>query len=153
MDIRGAKQSQISNLTRYMIMKQTTPSITPHASQELDGVQSKTRAAAQTIKDYTFAQKAACVEKMQSEMAGINRDLDQIAAKIERSSAAFKAEAQPKLQALCDQMARFNKQLDAAMRATESTWEDVKAGSRTACNELKDGFQQARQWVSDKIAP
>ena len=134
-------------------MKQTTPAITPTASQRQDKVQTETTAAAQDMKDYTFAQKAAFVEKMKGQMAEINRDLDQIAAKIERSSTAFKAEAQPKRQALCDQVARLNKQIEAAISATESTWEDVKAGSRTAYHELKDGFHHARQWVSDKIAP
>lgn len=105
------------------------------------------------MKDYTFAQKAAFVEKMRGQMAEINRDLDQIAAKIEKSSAAIKAEAQPKHQALRDQTAKLHQQLDAVMSATEATWDDVKAGSRTAYIELKDGFHQARQWVSDRIAP
>jgi hypothetical protein len=45
------------------------------------------------------------------------------------------------------------KQLDEARNATESTWGDVKAGFRKGYSELKDGFQNARQWVSDKIAP
>ncbi|MGA2177243.1 MAG: hypothetical protein ABSH38_19890 [Verrucomicrobiota bacterium] len=134
-------------------MKQTTPAITPPASQQLDEVKTKTKAAVQDMKDYTFAQKAAFVEKMRGQMAEINRDLDQIAAKIEKSSAAIKAEAQPKHQALRDQTAKLHQQLDAVMSATEATWDDVKAGSRTAYIELKDGFHQARQWVSDRIAP
>ena len=29
----------------------------------------------------------------------------------------------------------------------------MKAASKKGYNELKDGFNQARQWVSDKIAP
>jgi hypothetical protein len=37
--------------------------------------------------------------------------------------------------------------------ATESTWESVKSGTRKAYEALKEGFQQSRQWVSDKIAP
>ena len=64
-----------------------------------------------------------------------------------------KAEAKPKLQALREQTAKLNKQLDEAKNATESTWNDVKAGVKKGWGELKDGFQQARQWVSEKIAP
>jgi len=45
------------------------------------------------------------------------------------------------------------KQLDEARNATKSTWGDVKAGFKKGYSELKDGFQQARQWVSDKVAP
>jgi cytochrome c556 len=122
-------------------------------SQKLDKVQEKTAEAAQDMKDYTFAQKAEFTEKMRIQLAEINKDMDQLSAKIDKSSDAVKAEAKPKLQSLRDQAARFNTQLDAAKNATESTWDSVKAGSKKAYAELKDGFQQARQWVSDKIAP
>jgi len=122
-------------------------------SEQLDKVQTETKEAAQDMKDYTVAQKAEFVAKMQGQLDEINRDLDQLAAKIEKASDAAKAEAQPKLQALRDQTARLTKQLDEAKNATESTWDDVKAGFSKGYSELKDGFQQARQWVSDKIAP
>ena len=52
-------------------------------SQQIDKVQEKTAEAAQDMKDYTFAQKAEFVEKMQGQLAELNRDLDQLAAKIE----------------------------------------------------------------------
>ena len=90
---------------------------------------------------------------MRSQLVEISNDLDQLAAKIEKSSDAAKAEAQPKLQALREHADKLNKQLDVAKNATESTWDGVKASSRKAYDELKDGFNQARQWVSEKIAP
>jgi DNA anti-recombination protein RmuC len=122
-------------------------------SQQLDKAQAETKQAAQDMKDYTYAQKTEFVEKMQGQLAEINRDLDQLSAKIEKANDAAKAEAKPKLQALRDQADKLNQQLDKAKNATESTWDDIKDGSKKAFNELKDGFQQARQWVSDKIAP
>jgi len=122
-------------------------------SQQLDKVQEKTAEAAQEMKDYTFAQKAEYAEKMQSQLTEINKDLDQLAVKIEKSSDAAKAEAKPKLQALREKADQLGKQLDEAKNATESTWDSVKAGSKKAYAELKDGFNQARQWVSEKIAP
>src|SRR6185295_18580601 len=115
-------------------------------SQKLDKVQAKTAEAAQDMKDYTFAQKAEFTEKMQSELAAINKDLDQLAAKIEKSSDAVKAEAQPKLQGLREQTTKLGKQLEDVKNATESTWDTVKEASKKAYSELKDGFQQARQW-------
>ena len=120
---------------------------------QLDKVKTETKETAQDIKDYTFAQKAEFTEKMQSQLAEINKDLDNLSAKIEKSSEAAKAEAKPKLQALRDQTARLTRQLDVAKSATESTWNDVKAGFKKGYGELKDGFQQARQWVSEKIKP
>ena len=105
------------------------------------------------MKDYTYAQKAQFVEKMQTELTALNRDLDQLATRIEKSSDAFKAEAKPKFQALRDQTAQLNKRLDEVKNATESTWDSVKNGFKKAYESSKDGFQQARLWVSEKIAP
>jgi methyl-accepting chemotaxis protein len=122
-------------------------------SQQIDKVQEKTAEAAQDMKDYTFAEKAEFVKQMQGQLDSLNRDLDQLAATIEKSSDAVKAEAKPKLQALRDQAAQLNKQLDEARNATESTWDSVKSGTKKAYDALKEGFQQSRQWLSDKIAP
>jgi cytochrome c556 len=120
---------------------------------QLDKVKKETKEAAQDMKDYAYTQKSEFVDKMQSQLAEINRDLEQLSAKIEKSSDAAKAEAKPKVQALRDQAAKLNKQLDRARSATESTWDDVKTGFKKGYSEFKEGFQQARQWVSDKIAP
>ena len=122
-------------------------------SQQIDKVKTETKQAAQDMKDYTFAQKAEFVAAMQGQLDALNKDIDQLAAKIDSSSDAVKAEAKPKLQALRDQAAQLNKQLDDAKNATESTWDSVKAGFTKAYEATKDGFNQARQWVSDKIAP
>jgi cytochrome c556 len=122
-------------------------------SEQLDKVQAETKQAAQDMKDYTYAQKSAFVETMQSQLAALNRDLDQLAAKLEKSSDAVKTEAKPKLQALRDQTSQLNKKLDQVKNATESTWDSVKGGFKTAYASSRDGFNQARQWVSDKVAP
>jgi hypothetical protein len=90
---------------------------------------------------------------LKGQLAGINQELDELAARIEKSSDAVKAEARPKLQALRDQADKLKAKIDEAGNATESTWDSVKAGSKEAYANLKDGFQQARQWVSEKIAP
>jgi chromosome segregation ATPase len=122
-------------------------------SQQMDKVQTETKQAAQDMKDYTFAQKDEFVKTMQGQLDALNKDLDELSAKIDSSSDAVKAEAKPKLQALRDQAAQLNKQLDDAKNATESTWDSVKAGFSKAYDATKDGFNQARQWLSDKIAP
>jgi cytochrome c556 len=125
----------------------------PTTSQQIDKVQAETKQTAQDMKDYTYAEKAVFVETMQAQLAALNRDLDQLADKVEKASDAVKAEAKPKLQALREQTAQLNKQLDEARNATESTWDSVKGGFKKAYEASKEGFQQARQWVSDKIAP
>lgn len=122
-------------------------------SQKIEKLQIETKAAAQELKDYTFAQKTEFTDKMRVQLAEINLELDQLAAKIEKSSDAAKAEARPKLQALREKADQLKKQLDEAGNATESTWETVKATSKKGYAELKEGFTQARQWMSEKIAP
>jgi ABC-type transporter Mla subunit MlaD len=125
----------------------------PTTSEQMDKVKTETANAAQDMKDYTYAQKAEFVAKMQGQLDALNKDLDQLSAKIDSSSDAVKAEAKPKLQALRDQTAQLTKQLDSAKDATESTWDSVKATSQKAFDSVKEGFQKSRQWLSDKIQP
>jgi DNA anti-recombination protein RmuC len=122
-------------------------------AQQLDQVQAETKQAVQDLKDYTFAQKTEFTASMQAQLAEINLELDQLAAKIENSSDAAKAEAKPRLQALREKADALGKQLEKTKDATEPTWESVKAGSKQAYGELKDGFTEVRQWLSEKIAP
>ena len=120
---------------------------------QIDKVAKEAKDVAQDMKDYAYAQKAEFLALSETQIAEINKDLEKLSTKVESASDAAKAEAKPKLEALRMQVDKLNKQLDVAKAATESTWSDVKSGVRKGYGELKDGFQQARQWVSDKIAP
>jgi ABC-type transporter Mla subunit MlaD len=122
------------------------------ASQQIEKIKAETKEAAQSMKDYTYAQKAEFVEKMQTSLTDINRDLEQLSAKVEKSAATAKAEAKPKLDALREQTAKLTKQLDEAKNAPESAWDTVKSGVRKGYDELKDGFKQASDWVGSKIS-
>ena len=133
--------------------KESSDGLPKSTSAQLAQAGQDTKEAAEEVKEYAYAQKAEFVTKMQAQLAVINRDLDQLSVKIEKANDAAKAEAKPKLEALREQIALLKKQLDEAGNATESTWDSVKAGSRKAYDGLKTGFQQARQWASEKIAP
>ena len=122
-------------------------------AQDFEKLKKESKAATQDMKDYTFAQKEEFTEKMQGQLTEINKDLEQLSAKIEKASDSAKAEAKPKLQALREQTAKLTKQLELAKGATESTWNDVKIGFKKGYGELKEGFHQAHQWISEKIAP
>jgi chromosome segregation ATPase len=125
----------------------------PNVSTRIETLQAETRETTQSMKDYTYAEKAEFTAKMQGQLAAINKELDDLAIRIGKSSDSVKADATPKFRALRTQADKLARQLDGARDATESTWDDVKSGTRKAYDELTDGFQQARQWVSDKIAP
>ena len=122
-------------------------------SQQIDTVKTETKQAASDMKDYTFAEKDEFVKYMQGQLTTLNADLDKLAAKIDSSSDDIKAEAKPKLQALRDQAAKLNQQLADDSNATASTWDSVKAGTKKAYDAMAASFADARQWVSDKIAP
>jgi chromosome segregation ATPase len=122
-------------------------------SQQMDKVQADTTQAAQDMKDYTYAQKAEFVKSMQAQLDTLNQDIDTLSAKIDGSSDAVKADAKPKLQALRDQAAQLKVQLADVQNATESTWDSVKAGTKSAYASCAKGVVDARQWLSDKIAP
>jgi len=123
------------------------------ASQQLEKIESETKDALQEMQDYTFSQRSEFTAKMRVQLAEIKSDLDQLEAKIEKTSDAAKAEAKTKLKALREQESQLNKQMDDVADATESTWDDVKMGAKEAYHALKDGFQQSRQWLSEKAAP
>jgi len=60
-------------------------------SQQIDKVQAKTEEAAHEMKDYTFAQKAEFTAKMQSQLTELNRELDQLGARVDHDRVLFDA--------------------------------------------------------------
>ncbi len=123
------------------------------ASIQRDKMKEETKEAIDATKDYAYAQKADYAAKVRAELAELNKELDQLSAKIEGSSASAKAEAKVKLQEVREKMARLGEKLDGVQSATESTWDEVKSGVKKGYDDVKDSFNQARQWLSEKIAP
>jgi chromosome segregation ATPase len=143
----------VALLSVAAIATSCSPSDNASTDKQIDKVKAETKAVAQDVKDYTFAQRAAFTENMKIQMNQINKDIDELDANLEKASDAVKAEAKPKLQALRDQEAQLSKQLEAIKDANETTWGEFKSGANKALDGLKEGFKQSRQWVSDKIAP
>lgn len=129
----------------------------PEASRDtagqLDKMKQETKEAITATKDYAYAQRSEYAAKIRAELAVLNLELDQLSAKMENSSAAAKAEAKAKLQGLREQVSRLNEKLDGVQAATESSWDQIKDGVKQGYEEVKDSFKQARQWLSEKIAP
>ena len=123
------------------------------AATRVDATEDQAKEAALDIQGYSFAQKAEFTETMRRHLAGFADDLDQLSAQVDKSTGAIQAEARVKLAELRAQSAKLGGNLDGARDATESTWADVKAAFRTGQLELKENVRQARQWLSDKLAP
>jgi len=122
------------------------------AAAQLDRAKKETKEAIDATRDYAYAQRADYAAKIRAELAELNKEIDRLSAKAESSSASARAEAKGKLQEVREKLARLSEKLDGVPSATESTWEDVKSGVRKGYDEVKDAFDQARRWVSEKIA-
>ena len=123
------------------------------AALQLGKAKAATVEAAQAMADYTYARKAEFVAKMNKNLGVLQDDLNLLAAKVDDSGGAVKADAKAKLEVVREKWAKTKQQLDQAENATESTWNDVKSGFGESYAALKDSFDTTRQWLSQKIAP
>ncbi len=98
-------------------------------------------------------EKSAFVTAMKRELAILNGELDEFAAKAEQAGASVKAEAQPQIEAMRQRAARLNQRIDEAAEVSEANWQTFRSDVATTYEASKAEVQQARQWLSDKIAP
>ena len=133
--------------------KPSTDDSTKTAADQLDKVKTETKEAAKSMKNYAYAEKAEFIAAMKAQLAKINKDMDELDARMEKASDAVKADAKPKIQALRDEASELGRKLDEAGNATESTWDAIKQGTQNTWDALEKDFQKSRQWLSDKIAP
>jgi Arc/MetJ family transcription regulator len=123
------------------------------AAAQLDKAKLETKEAAQSMREYAYAEKAEFVNKMKKELVDIQGELDRLGAKVDRASGAAKADAKVKLATVREKWTQTKQQLDRAETATASNWDEVKNGFKQSYADLKNSFEKTRQWLSDKIAP
>ena len=123
------------------------------AAVQLDEAKEKTKEAAQAVQDYTYAQKAEFVDKMKQQLLDMQEEMDRLSAKVDKTREEVKADAKTRLEAARAKWALAKKQLDKAVDATESTWDDVKAAFQDAYHGLEESFEKTRDWLSEKIEP
>ena len=120
---------------------------------QLEEVRTSAKDAASDLSAYTYTQKEQFVSSMEAQLVKMENSLEKLSASIADSSVAVKAEAEPKLAALRVRMAALEKQLESVKRADASTWEMVKTTTGQAYDDLKESFNDTRQWLSDKLDP
>jgi DNA anti-recombination protein RmuC len=125
----------------------------PTVSQQVKKVQADTKQAADDLSAFTHAQKEAFIENLELRLKEINREIDELSVRIKNSGAAVQAEAEPRIAQLRTQSDKLKKELDNVKDAGESTWESTKNAASKAYNDLKTGFHNTREWLSEKIAP
>ncbi|TVR49967.1 MAG: hypothetical protein EA425_10885 [Puniceicoccaceae bacterium] len=123
------------------------------ATRQISQAPAETRPSTADLDSFRHAQKAAYIKTLETRLAELNQNIDELSADIERSSLAVKAEAQPRVMALRAQSDLLQEQLDTVKDAGESTWESVKTSTSNAYSELKEGFHNTREWLGEKISP
>jgi len=123
------------------------------AATQLAEAKAESKEAAQAIDEYIFAKKVDFVANMKNELDAIQKEMDQLALKIDRADIKVKADAATRLEALRVKWAETKMQLNLAETAREEGWNDVKAGFRKSHADLVSSFEATRQWLSDKIEP
>ncbi len=123
------------------------------AALQLGKAKAATIEAAQAMEDYAYARKSEFVAKMNKNLGVLQDDLNLLAAKVDDSGGAAKADAKAKLAVVREKWTKTKQQLDQAENATESTWNGVKSGVGESYAALKDSVDTTRQWLSEKIAP
>jgi hypothetical protein len=118
--------------------------IKPSASPHSDKLRPETGSTAPPKTYSDFAEEAEFVNEMEDQLGLLNRNLDQLAAKIAGSSDAILAAARPKLQALRHQAAELNRQLEDARSTAESTRKSIHVGSWMAGAAPQPGPDRAR---------
>jgi hypothetical protein len=128
------------------------PTASESAASQLDQAKRQANEAIQSAKEYSYAQKAEFTAEMRKLIADLNQQMDDLSAKVQAANSTAKEEAKAKLQDLRDKTAAFDAKLDTIKDATAPGWESVKLEVKQGYDELKASVNQARQWLSEKIA-
>lgn len=119
--------------------------------KQIEEVQASASDAADELSAYTYEQKQAFVSTMEAQLEEMENSLEEISESIANSSRAVKAEAEPKLTALKVKMEVLENQLESVKASGSSTWDTVKRSTGETYDDLKDSFNDLRQWLSDKL--
>ncbi|MBL9135643.1 MAG: hypothetical protein JNK85_07240 [Verrucomicrobiales bacterium] len=137
----------------YSTSANPSPSPTTEQAAPLEKVRKETQEVVDASKAYAYAQREAFAAKVREQVQHLQTEIDQLSLQAETSSAAAKEDAKKALAEVREKVAKLNERLSEVPAATESTWDNVRDGLDRSYEELKKSVNQARQWLSDKIAP
>lgn len=120
------------------------------AAADLNKAKTETKAAA---KDFAYAQRAELLSQLNKELVDTQAEVDRLSANVDKSRSATNVEIKAKLQTLRDKWAVAKNRLQESEGATESTWDELRAGARRSFTDLKDTVDETRKWLSEKIEP
>lgn len=121
--------------------------------QQIDQAKANVDQASDELGAYTHLQRQAFITKMEALSADLTRQLDELSENAAKLITANRAKAQPRIADLKAKRAVIDQQLAAIKKADAYTWEQTKAATAQAYEDLKAGITDMRQWLSESIAP
>lgn len=125
----------------------------PPTQTQAEQLRQDSAQTSQDWKSYTYAEKDKFISKMKAELADLNQQMDDLGRKIQNSTATARDEAQAKLNSLRDRSSTLYQDLEKVKNSSASTWDEVKSSTVNGYEQMKVSFNNARQWLSEKIAP
>jgi hypothetical protein len=123
------------------------------ATAQYEDARRESQEAVRAANEYADAQKTAFVAEMEQRVAGLRNEVDELRVTVANSTNQVKTEGQEKLDELTRQADQLDGQLKELRNASESNWEDLKDGFETAYHQTRQAFNDARQWLSEQLAP
>ena len=107
-----------------------------------DRIIRETQEAMKATKDYTIQQKDAFQRKIQSELDDMQVHITQLRAQLKHESGKTRADMQKAIEELEKKTDLANKKLQDIHSATTSSWEQAKAKTAAAVDDLRDSLNR-----------
>jgi Ulp1 family protease len=109
-----------------------------------DKVIQETQEAVTATKDYTIQQKDAFQRKVQTELDEMQGRIAQLRGQVKHASAEAQADIQKAVSELEKKKDLAEKKAQEIQSATASSWEQVKAKTSAAMDDLRESFNRAK---------
>lgn len=117
----------------------------PKPTVSAEEVKQKVGAAVSVTKDYALQQSAEYRQELEQKLKEIDKQLAAWQPQIEAATAAAKAKLEKELAELEKQRQLVQQKLQELQEPGQKAWNDVKAGTEAAMNELEKAFRKAAE--------
>jgi RNA processing factor Prp31 len=107
--------------------------------------------SAETVVDYSFDQRSACVVQAVAELDSLDQEIRQLSDKLATASDSVKIDARHEIIMLSDQRAALNQRLADLQNATTDNWDEAKTEFKMADDYARTSWRQTWQWLIAKL--
>ena len=107
-------------------------------------VKQEVREALAATRDYVSANKDQFVASMEEKLKQLDEKIAELGAKAQTLQADAKTEGTKAVDALKEQRVKLGEKLEEVKKASQETWQGVKAGFDTAMTELEKAYENLK---------